>query len=818
MKKTLQINLGGITFNIEEDAYEKLNAYLESIKKYFSSYEGSSEIVADIEARIAEKFFAKAQQNGVVGLDDVSNIVASMGTVDDFESVKDEEDLKKDTESQEEKKFETFEGGNEGASGASAKTRFFRDGKRKALGGVLSGLAHRYEIDVVWLRILFIFLAFGLIETGIGGFFFIAYLVAWVAMPERMDLQENSKIKKFYRNPENKVLGGVASGLSSYLNIDLVVIRVIMVIAGFFGIGILLYIVFWIVVPNANTLTQKMELQGQPLTLENIETNIKSQSQPESPKTESSIAKLLLFPFRLIGIFIGALGKLVRPAGALLRIFAGLLLFVLGVSFGLSIIVSLGVVFGFLLNSPFISGITNDHIINVFLNDFPQIGVFFVFLASFIPAVVLTVLGIGLMTGKSFVNSNFWQTTLILWLVGLVGSAAVGSKYAMNFSSRAGYSVQNNLNVPGGTVWLDMKEEEEFEDDDDFENSFGRNRVQIEASENQEMHLKIQYSAKGATKKIAEQNARNLKYNFKQTDSTILFDNKITFSGKKQFRDQHAEVILYLPKNKKFKMTRRFFDQGYSNSWHLSDKYSFEYDQVENFTFVLNKEGKIECTDCPKLTENERQALRDSDDFNGNFFDDGEFDNHGEHRRNFNVKDFTKIEFGSNYFVKIKKGAEFKMEAFSDHNRELEELEAVVEGRTLKIKYEDPFQNHDGKVNIEIALPELNELEISGAAVVKVLGFENQNQMDVTLSGASKLALQTGLKKLKIESSGASKIMAKGSTDYLGLELSGASQFFGKELVVTKADVEASGASRANLGKIPDLHSSANGGSEVEHE
>lgn len=352
----------------------------------------------------------------------------------------------------------------------------------------------------MWLRILFIFLAFGLIETGIGGFFFIAYLVAWVAMPERMDLQENSKIKKFYRNPENKVLGGVASGLSSYLNIDLVVIRVIMVIAGFFGIGILLYIVFWIVVPNANTLTQKMELQGQPLTLENIETNIKSQSQPESPKTESSIAKLLLFPFRLIGIFIGALGKLVRPAGALLRIFAGLLLFVLGVTFGLSIIVSLGVVFGFLLNSPFISGITNDHIINVFLNDFPQIGVFFVFLASFIPAVVLTVLGIGLMTGKSFVNSNFWQTTLILWLVGLVGSAAVGSKYAMNFSSRAGYSVENNLNVPAGTVWLDMKEEEEFEDDDDFESSFGRNRVQIEASENQEMHLKIQYSAKGATK------------------------------------------------------------------------------------------------------------------------------------------------------------------------------------------------------------------------------------------------------------------------------------------------------------------------------
>ncbi len=818
MKKTLQINLGGITFNIEEDAYEKLSAYLESIKKYFSSYEGSSEIVADIEARIAEKFFAKTQQNGVISIDDVSGIVSTMGTVDDFESVKDEEDLKKETESQEESKFETFEGSKESGQGLSAKTKFFRDGKRKALGGVLAGLAHRYDMDVVWFRILFIFLAFGLIETGIGGFFFLAYLVGWIAMPERMDLQENSKVKKFYRNPENKVLGGVASGLASYLNIDLVIIRIILVIAGFFGLGILLYIVFWIVVPNATTLTQKMELQGQPLTLENIETNIKSQSQPESPKTESSIAKLLLFPFRFIGIIISALGKLVRPAGALLRIFAGLLLFVLGVSFGLSIIISLGVVFGFLLNSPFISGITNDHIINIFLNDIPQIGVFFVFLASFIPAVVLTVLGIGLMTGKSFVNSNFWQTTLILWLVGLVGSAAVGSKYAMNFSSKAGYSVENDLNVPANTIWLDIKEEDDFEEDGDFESSFGHNRVQIQASENQDMFVKIQYSAKGATKKIAEQNARNMRYNYKQTDSTILFDNRITFTGKKQFRDQNAEVILFMPKNKKFKMTRRFFDRGYSSSWHLSDQYAFDYDQVENFTFVLNSEGKVECTDCPKLTESEKRALRDNDDFNGSFFDDGEFENRGEHHRSFSVKDFSKIEFGSNYFVRIKKGTEYKMEAFSEHNRELEDLEAVVEGKTLKIKYEDPFKNHDGEVNIEITLPELNDLEVSGAAVVKVLGFENQNEMNVTVSGASKLALQTGLKRLNIESSGASKIMAKGNSDYLDLELSGASQFYGKELLVNSAKVDASGASKASLGKIPSLHSSATGGSQVDHE
>ena len=191
MKKTLQITIGGLIFNIEEDAFTKLSQYLEAIKKYFSSYESCEEITQDIEGRIAEKFYEKSQNGGVIEMDDVDKIIKSMGTVSDFEAIKEDEDLSK------EPSVETSSN-TEGSTSTlnSPPTKFYRDGKNKALGGVLAGIAHRFEFDVVWARILFIVLGFGLIDIGIGFFIFLAYFVCWIAFPERNDLEENKKIKK----------------------------------------------------------------------------------------------------------------------------------------------------------------------------------------------------------------------------------------------------------------------------------------------------------------------------------------------------------------------------------------------------------------------------------------------------------------------------------------------------------------------------------------------------------------------------------------------------------------------------------------------
>ena len=95
MKKTLSITIAGVVFNIEEDGYTRLRSYLDAISRYFSSYEGSHDIIQDIEARVAERFLAALKREGreVVTDADVSELMQAMGNVTDFAAIEEEEDL-----------------------------------------------------------------------------------------------------------------------------------------------------------------------------------------------------------------------------------------------------------------------------------------------------------------------------------------------------------------------------------------------------------------------------------------------------------------------------------------------------------------------------------------------------------------------------------------------------------------------------------------------------------------------------------------------------------------------------------------------------
>ena len=92
MKKNISINISGIIFHIEEDGYETLRKYLDSIKRYFASFEDSSEILIDIESRIAEIFLAKLNEGKqVITSEDVSSLIATMGSVSDFKAAEEQE-------------------------------------------------------------------------------------------------------------------------------------------------------------------------------------------------------------------------------------------------------------------------------------------------------------------------------------------------------------------------------------------------------------------------------------------------------------------------------------------------------------------------------------------------------------------------------------------------------------------------------------------------------------------------------------------------------------------------------------------------------
>ncbi|HNP07891.1 MAG TPA: PspC domain-containing protein, partial [Cyclobacteriaceae bacterium] len=216
MKKNISINISGIIFHIEEDGYDILRKYLDSINAYFSSFEDNSEILADIESRIAELFLSKLSEGKqVITKDDVNSLIHTMGSVSDFKAAEEQENAggTQTTKSTKKEKRSSSQG--------TTSKKLYRDQKRKILGGVCAGLAHYFNIDPVWPRLLF-----ALLVLGSYGGLLLVYIILWILLPASAELEEEEEVKKMFRDPEKKVIGGVASGVSVFFGIDITLVRV----------------------------------------------------------------------------------------------------------------------------------------------------------------------------------------------------------------------------------------------------------------------------------------------------------------------------------------------------------------------------------------------------------------------------------------------------------------------------------------------------------------------------------------------------------------------------------------------------------------
>ena len=282
MKKTFTISLGHSVFNVEEDAYDVLKIYLDSIKNYFQKMENDSEIISDFELRIAENFSSKLSSGKqYINLSDVKEVIQIMGSLDDFQEIYDDdqtEDVKED------KKI---------------NNKLFRDSSNRIIAGVCSGIAEYFKIDPIIVRVLF-FIAVPLN--------LIVYIIFWIGIPSK-DFDPDLR-KILYRDTENGVIGGVAKGLSNYLKIDANIIRVIFVVSLFFGgAGLLFYFLLWLFTKEAKTIGEKMNMSGFNVNLSNIEDFIKKKTKNlNSP--ENTLTKIFLFPFRLLAPLINALLKI----------------------------------------------------------------------------------------------------------------------------------------------------------------------------------------------------------------------------------------------------------------------------------------------------------------------------------------------------------------------------------------------------------------------------------------------------------------------------------------------------------------------------
>ena len=299
MKRTININFQGQLITIEETAYHLLNQYIQSLKDYFRHEADGNEIVNDIENRIAE-LFGNRLKHGIPCItdDDVTSIINTIGRPEEFDMEFDERDedytmpppAPNSTDSQMPPPIKDDTGKS-----------LFRRSNDKILGGVCSGLAHYLKIDPVFARLFF---------ALFSGLLFWVYIVLWIVLPAKP--LPNNVSKRFYRNPNDRFIGGVCGGIAAYFKVDTWIPRVVFLlplIFNVFGIARLpllvfnnmfgkfdwninipfvgIYIILWIVMPKAATVKQKLEMMGEDEYLKSIRAKVSDNiAQARSSRTE----------------------------------------------------------------------------------------------------------------------------------------------------------------------------------------------------------------------------------------------------------------------------------------------------------------------------------------------------------------------------------------------------------------------------------------------------------------------------------------------------------------------------------------------------
>jgi len=174
MKKAIKINLSGIIFHIDDDAYEKLKKYLDTISSHFSNAQDSKEIIDDIEARIAELFQERVtKENQVISIELVNEVIDIMGNPEDIA------DSGEESGEQGKTFHETYE----------RSRRLYRDPEHAIIGGVCGGLGAYFAIDPVIFRILFVLFFFA------GGASILVYIILWIAIPQALTAAQKLEMR-----------------------------------------------------------------------------------------------------------------------------------------------------------------------------------------------------------------------------------------------------------------------------------------------------------------------------------------------------------------------------------------------------------------------------------------------------------------------------------------------------------------------------------------------------------------------------------------------------------------------------------------------
>jgi len=545
MNKTVNINLAGTFFHIDEDAFAKLTRYLQAIKRSFADPQGQDEIIRDIEARISELFSEKIDnESQVITLKELDEVIAVMGQPEDY--MIDEE--------------------------------IFDD------------------------------------------------------IPPTQKKRPKSSHKQIFRDIDNKFVGGVASGLGHYIGLDSLWVRLIFIILVLIGYGlpILIYILLWVLVPPAESTSEKLKMSGERINISNIEKKLKKDLENAAEKVKSAdyskVSKGANGFFDTIGTIIIVFLKIIVK-------FIGIIL----------IIVSLSTLIGLIIGMFSLGtlGIWDIHFMD-YANVVNTTGAplwlvsLLTLFAVGIPFFVLFILGLKLLVNN--LKSIGWAakiSLLVIWVFAIIGLGILGLKQATETFSDGTVSKTEMLPIQAGdTLKISMVSNDHYEynvrrsgwefiikDNEAGEKVIYSNNVRLVVRSTNDLEGKVivEKRAKGFDYTNATNRAEAIEYSLEFKDNTLFLDGYFLTDYGVKYIEQNVRVTVYLPVG-----TILYADNN-TYSFHRNSSY---YDDIltngDEQEYLLVESGRTVCLTCSetrktsKSRENTTRRSNWNDDDNSN--------------------------------------------------------------------------------------------------------------------------------------------------------------------------------------------------------
>ena len=483
MKKTIKINISGFVFNVDDDAYDRLKAYLDKLQSRFAGTPGDEEIMADIEARIAEIFQSRTgDDKDVVNSEDVEAAIGILGEPEDISGLEDGDEI--------------------------------------------------FEEE-----------------------------------PQRRHHHSNGR-RRLYRDPDSHVIGGVCGGVGEYFGIDPVIVRIIFVV--FFlawGAGFLVYILLWLVLPEARTTAEKLEMKGERINVENIEKSIRKEyigikdnfkNIPESETYQRTrrgansfgraIGQILVTFIKVIGIIIGVT-FIIAGVSLLIGILGGL---IAGHTW------LMGDVFQWQeFSAPQVLGLFVDESVAL-------LALICIVVIIAVPVLGLIYGGVKLLFPFRAHDKAIGFSSFGVWVVAIVLLAIFALSEGVKYNDYERVIDKVELKTPSDNLYF-MVAKGEYENKEVIEMDFGYHKdlqiiedgrelkilgvpvVDIVKTNDRYASMTIKKESRGVNELAAERFAEQMEFGYTIRDSFLIIDPYFELGDESKWRGQELELVLNLP-------------------------------------------------------------------------------------------------------------------------------------------------------------------------------------------------------------------------------------------------------------------------------